>query len=192
MRIPRIAHVPTALGFILAVLGFGFAYESGLTTWALVFFVGLLLFVTGLNAGHKKSIIRCIKDKNWSKIFILIGFGITLGFIIEVLGQVVFDAWYYPPLQVLGSPGLLLLPSWGVFGILTHETFHFVSNFIKNIALNTVVSAVILMVFLEGINLFTQSWQYTESFNNLALWFVGWVILISVYVNMPHKYKIYK
>lgn len=116
----------------------------------------------------------------------LFSYSMLLGIVYEFIGQFLLDFWYYPP-----QLNLIELPIfWGVFGIIVREIFIFFEKKIKDILLNVLLTAIVLMLLIEGINIFTKSWTYSPV--NPLLFFGGWILLVLTFYVIPKKIGIFK
>ena len=105
--------------------------------------------------------------------------GCTIGMAWEYIGQFGFGWWYYP--AVLKRKWLLiLLPLfWGIFMLIIQD-FYVIFRVVGFQPINAVIISTLILGFLiEGINLYTHSWIYTNWRAHPVVLTVGWLVLLS-------------
>jgi len=111
--------------------------------------------------------------------------GMVGGLIIDSIG--INAGYYYFPRQPLYSLSYfaIVLPCWGVFGMLTNYLWTRVGKekFMKGL----IATLPFLFAFYEGSNIITGSWVYTVPFYWVAL---GWMPLVMTFVGCHRRKKV--
>lgn len=111
--------------------------------------------------------------------------GMVGGFLVDLVG--INAEYYYFPRQPFLSPEywLIVIPCWGVFGLTLNYLWRVVGqdHFIKG----TIVTLPTLLVWYEGVNLFTHSWVYTVPSYVVVL---GWIPLTYVFAGCDHRREV--
>ena len=105
--------------------------------------------------------------------------GCIIGMAWEYIGQFGFGWWYYP--AVLKRKWLLiLLPLfWGIFMLIMQDSYA-IFRVVGLEPINAVVISTLILGFLiEGINLYSHSWTYTNWRAHPIVITLGWLVLLS-------------
>ncbi len=154
-----------------------------------IFALGLIFFVIALNSKSINSVHNIISDKRYINLIKIITYGIFLGIIYEIIGQFLLKQWTYEIAKYSISYNLVMFFYWGIFCLLVHECYTYLSRFFKIEYFVILVTALVLMILIEGFNLITRDWTYV--IKNPVLIYVGWVILILTFYTIPNKLKIF-
>ena len=101
-----------------------------------------------------------------------------------------FNLWYYPPVEVTPNLFWALFIFWGFFGVIVREVFFYLDKFFKSNWIKVMLTAFILMILIEGINIFTRSWIYIPV--NYLILYIGWVILVLTFHVVPEKFNFFR
>jgi len=105
--------------------------------------------------------------------------GCIIGMAWEYIGQFGFGWWYYP--AVLKRKWLLvLLPLfWGIFMLIMQDAYAIFRVVGFRSISAVVISTLILGFLIEGINLYSHSWIYTNWRAHSVVITIGWLVLLS-------------
>ena len=154
-----------------------------------IFAIALYLLVTDLNSNTDLSFINLVRQKKYKHIIIIFLYSMFLGLLIELIGQFLLKLWYYPPIKIIPFLFILIPFFYVVFGIIVRETYLYLGKFFKSYLLKTVLTALILMLLIEAIDIFTLSWIYAPM--NPIVLAVGWILLVLTFYVIPQKLKLF-
>lgn len=111
--------------------------------------------------------------------------GMVGGLIIDSIGINV--GYYYFPREPIYSLSYfaIVLPCWGVFGMLTNYLWTRIGR--EKFTKGLVATLPFLFAFYEGSNIITGSWVYTVPFYWVAL---GWMPLVMTFVGCHRRKKV--
>lgn len=136
----------------------------------------LLDYATYLTLGH--SFISAATRGSHLPCVVFVA-GCVIGMAWEYLGQVATRSWHYPDIVKHPLLSFVLPIFWGLFMLIMQDGYALGRAGGLNTFWAALLSAVVLGLLIEGVNLYTRSWVYMGHFSAPLYLIAGWVVALT-------------
>ena len=149
---------------------------GGLFAIALTIFVDALLYKTDSVSFYSLARANSLVP---AEVFMA---GALLGIVYEFVGSIALGQWYYPTIRHRRRLFLVLPFFWALFMIIMQDTFAICRAVgLTNLAA-FVITSIVPLLLIEGINIYTRSWVYQRVLRSIPMLVAGWFLMTYMFV----------